>query len=117
MIGAVFTVMAWFAEDPARYFDKQVAPILIRRCLPSHNQELNDGGISFQDRATLLKPGRNGPAIVPGKPEQSFLIRAISHNESVKMSPGVPLSGKEVKTLTEWIRRGAAWGTNPGARK
>ncbi|MCC6366456.1 MAG: hypothetical protein IT165_23295 [Bryobacterales bacterium] len=107
---AALLCLAMFAADPAQYFEKKVAPILARRCLSCHNNEMKDGGISFLDRDSVLKGGSHGPAIVPGKPEQSYLLRAISHKEDVKMPPGIPLPHKEVKTLTEWIRRGAVWG-------
>ena len=100
-----------FAQDDTRYFDKRVAPILTKRCLGCHNQELNDGGISFLDRETLLKGGSRGPAIVPGQPDASVLIRAIQHDGDLKMPPGPKLSSRDVATLTEWVKRGAPWGT------
>ena len=94
----------------ARFFDRRVAPILTRRCLGCHNQELKDGGVSFLDRDSLLKGGPRGPAIVPGDPERSVLIRAIRHNSEPKMPPGPRLSSKDITTLTEWVNRGAPWG-------
>jgi hypothetical protein len=94
----------------ASFFDAQVAPILTRRCLGCHNDQLNDGDISFQDRGTLLKGGPHGPAIVPGEPEQSFLIHAIRRKGDIKMPPGPKLSDKEIAILTDWIKRGAPWG-------
>lgn len=99
------------AKDDARFFDKQIAPILSRRCLGCHNQELNDGGISFLDRETLIKGGSRGPAIIPGEPERSLLIHAIRRDGDLMMPPGTPLSARDVATLTEWIKRGAPWGT------
>jgi hypothetical protein len=94
----------------ASFFDSQVAPILTKRCLGCHNDQLNDGDISFQDRGTLLKGGPHGPAIVPGEPEQSFLIHAIRRKGDIKMPPGPKLSDKEIAILTDWIKRGAPWG-------
>ena len=99
------------AGDGDRFFDKQVAPILAKRCLACHNNELNNGDISFLDRASLLKGGSHGPAIVPGKPAESFMITAIQYEGDLKMPPGVKLSAKEIRTLTRWIESGAAWGT------
>lgn len=99
------------SKSDARYFDQRVAPILIKRCLGCHNQELNDGGISFLDRETLLKGGSRGPAVVPGQPENSVLIHAVRHDGDFKMPPGAKLPSRDVATLTEWVKRGAPWGT------
>lgn len=107
---AALLCLAMFAAGPARYFEKKVAPILTRRCLSCHNNQMKDGGISFLDRDSLLKGGSHGPAVVPGKPGQSYLLRAIGYKDDVKMPPGIPLPAREVKILTEWIRRGATWG-------
>ena len=95
----------------ARFFDRRVAPILQRRCLSCHNQDLKDGGISFLDRNSLLKGGPRGPAVVPGNPGRSVLIRAIRHDSEPQMPPGPKLPAKEIATLTEWVRRGAPWGS------
>ena len=119
MNGIVFSQVAItavaYAQTPskndARYFDQRVAPILIKRCLGCHNQELNDGGISFLDRETLLKGGSRGPAVVPGQPENSVLIHAVRHDGEFKMPPGAKLPSRDVVTLTEWVKRGAPWGT------
>ena len=101
----------WGAPDPVRFFDQRIAPILTKRCLGCHNQQLNDGGVAFDDRATLLKGGRHGAVIVPGKPEQSFLLDAVRHKGDVRMPPGAPLPPKEIKLLRDWIAAGAVWGT------
>ena len=104
-----------FAQVPSkagvRFFDTRVAPILTRRCLGCHNQELNDGGISFLDPQTLLKGGSRGPAVVPGQPEDSVLIHAIQRDSELQMPPGSKLSSRDVATLTEWVKRGAPWGS------
>lgn len=99
------------ADKGERFFDRRVAPILTKRCLSCHNEELKNGNISFLDRESLLKRGRNGSIVVPGDPDASALIRTLSHNGDIKMPPGVPLSSKDIATLTEWVRRGAPWGT------
>jgi len=111
----ILTAFTLGAEDSGeRFFDTRVAPILTKRCLGCHNDELNDGGISFQNRDTLITGGSRGPAIAPGKPESSLLIEAIRHNGDLQMPPGPKLPNKEISTLTEWVRRGAPWGRRPG---
>ena len=119
MNGIIFCLVvlsgAAFAQKPptnaARFFNARVAPILSKRCLGCHNEELKDGGISFLDRDSLLKGGSRGPALVPGKPEESVLIHAVRQEGDLKMPPGAKLSPQQIATLTEWINRGAPWGT------
>jgi hypothetical protein len=94
-----------------RFFDLRVAPILTKRCLGCHNQQLNNGNISFLDRNSLAKGGRLGPAIVPGEPEKSVLVNLLRHDGEVQMPPGAKLPSGEIRVLTDWIRRGAVWGT------
>jgi hypothetical protein len=98
-----------------RFFDARVAPILTKRCIGCHNQQLNNGNISFQDRESLLKGGRRGPAIVPGKPDSSLLVQSLQHDGDLQMPPGPKLPAREIKILTDWIRHGAVWGKSlPG---
>ena len=92
------------------FFDERVAPILTRRCLGCHNEQLKDGGVSFMGREGLLKGGGRGPTIVPGKPEESLLLRAIRQSTELKMPPGPKLPAEDIATLTEWISQGAPWG-------
>ena len=103
--------LALGADRGEHFFDTRVAPILTRRCVGCHNDEMRDGGISFRDRASLLKGGGHGPAIVPGKPEASMVVVALRHEGELQMPPGPKLPAREIKILTEWIRRGAVWGT------
>jgi cytochrome c551/c552 len=117
----VRSIIVWFvlpgvasAEEPARLFDKRVAPILTKRCLGCHKEELKNGNVSFVDRNSLLKGGSHGPAIVPGRPTDSYLVKTIQHDGDVKMPPGPKMPEKEIRTLAQWISRGAPWGTKLG---
>ncbi len=60
-------------------------------------------------REGMLHGGDTGPAIAPGKPEDSLLIDAVSYKDAdLQMPPkGDKLSDQQVADLTEWIRRGA----------
>lgn len=100
-----------------KFFDSKVAPVLTKRCLPCHDTELSNGGISFRDRASLLKGGARGPAVVPGDPARSVMIQALRHEGELQMPPGPPLPAKEQAVLVEWVRRGAVWGTKLPARR
>ncbi|HEX5035458.1 MAG TPA: DUF1549 domain-containing protein, partial [bacterium] len=59
--------------------------------------------------AELLAGGTRGPAIVPGKPAESLVVRAIGHGETLQMPPKKKLSAAEIADLTKWIKDGAGW--------
>ena len=104
-MSVVLLLLLASSSDDAHFFDTRVAPILTKRCLGCHNDELKNGGISFQDSGSVHA------VIVPGKPEQSLLIQVLRHEGEIQMPPGPKLPAKEIGTLTEWVRRGAVWGT------
>ena len=107
----LIAIPALSQQKDSRYFDERVAPILEKRCLPCHNEELKNANISFLDRDSLLSGGTLGPALVPGRPDLSLLIAALRHEGELQMPPGPKLSTNEIGVLTEWIKRGAIWGT------
>jgi hypothetical protein len=108
---AMFPAAAVARDRPERFFDARVAPILMKRCLGCHNEDLKNGGVSFLDRESLLQGGQRGAAIVPGEPARSVLVAALRHEGELQMPPGPKLPAKEIHVLTEWIRNGAVWGS------
>jgi hypothetical protein len=74
-----------------------------------HNDNLNNAGISFMRRETVVKRVGNRSVVVPGKPEESILILAIRQDGDVMMPPGAKLPAQDIATLTEWVKRGAPW--------
>jgi len=92
------------AQDTKKFFDTRVAPVLVKRCLPCHNNELNNRGLSFQDPGTVLA------VVVPGEPDKSLLIEVLRHEGQLQMPPGPPLPKREIEILREWVKRGAVMG-------
>ncbi|MBA4146872.1 MAG: DUF1553 domain-containing protein [Verrucomicrobia bacterium] len=93
------------------FFENKIRPVLVNRCYKCHStdSEKLKGNLSVQFREAILKGGNNGPAIVPGKPEESLLIAAIRHDDpDLKMPPkGEKLSDSEINDFVTWIRMGA----------
>lgn len=91
------------------YFETRIRPVLAHNCHACHtSSEL--GGLRVDSRESLLKGGKSGPAIVPGKPEESLLIRAVRQTEEkLKMPMGSKLKEQEISDLAEWIKAGAPW--------
>ena len=98
------------AADPqgAEFFEKRVRPVLVERCNACHGEKIQWGGLRLDSLQGLQKGGTRGPAFVAGKPEESLLIKAISHEDAqLQMPPTGKLPDDEIGALTEWIRMGA----------
>ena len=91
------------------FFTQKVEPLLKQRCFECHSHENKiKGELALDSRSGWEKGGESGPAVVPGKPEASLLIKAVSHVEKdLKMPPKKMLPQAEIALLTEWVRRGA----------
>jgi hypothetical protein len=116
------------ASAPASVdFDRQVRPILSDRCFKCHGPDANERQaelrLDLPDQALL--PAESGkPAIVPGKPQESTLIkRVFSTRKGFMMPPpssNKTLTAEEKALLKEWIAQGARyqahWSFNPPRR-
>jgi hypothetical protein len=92
------------------FFESKVRPILVEHCQKCHAADSKKirGGLLVDSRDGLLTGGDTGPAIVPGKPDESLLIQAVRYDdELVKMPPKGKLSDDQIAILTDWVRRGA----------
>ena len=90
------------------FFEKQIAPILKRRCYQCHSHESGKakGGLVLDSRGGWEKGGGEGPAIVPGKLDESLLIEAVRY-EGYEMPPDEKLPASEIALLERWIAMGA----------
>ena len=70
-------------------YQKDVAPILANHCVKCHGEEKQKSGLRLDQRPLMLKGGDSGlPAVVPGKPERSFLLEVVSDPEhEIAMPP------------------------------
>ena len=95
------------------FFESKVRPLLAKRCFECHQRQA-EGGLRLDSRATMLKGGSSGAAIVPGEPDKSLLIRAIHReDEDIAMPPDESLTEQEIQILETWIRDGAVWAEDP----
>ena len=98
------------SSEDKQVFEKRVWPILRDNCLKCHGGERTRNGLDVSTREDLLRGGDHGPAIVPGEPEKSLLIRSVRYEGDYHMPPRGKLSQQEVAELIEWVKRGAPWG-------
>lgn len=99
------------AEPPKPVsFAREVRPLLAQHCQGCHQPAKMQGGYKLTDYASLLKAGESErPAVVPGKPGESYLIEEITaHDGRAEMPKGrEPLKPSEVELVARWVREGA----------
>ena len=109
----IFSVRAEEKLDPAGvdFFENKVRPLLAEHCYDCHSQRSDKvkGGLYLDSRDGLLLGGESGPAIVPGAPEKSLLIKAVRYtDEHLQMPPkDKKLSAEQISALENWVAMGA----------
>jgi cytochrome c553 len=89
-------------------FKTSVRKILIDNCVSCHGDGVTEGEYDLVDRKNALKGGKKGRAIVPGKPDESRLVKLISHSEEPAMPQDASkLADDDIAAIREWIRLGA----------
>jgi hypothetical protein len=107
LLGILVSVMA--AQTKPDFFEMRVRPILAQNCFACHTKSAL-GGLRLDSREGLLKGGKSGPAVVPGKAANSLLIAAIERTHPrLKMPPQGALKTEEVADLRKWVDQGADW--------
>ncbi len=102
---------------PPIEFTRDIQPLLERSCVACHSGERAKGGFQVVDRRSLLQGGKRGePAVIPGKPDVSPLLRLVQDEvEDLEMPPlgkrekYPALTKDEIAKLSVWIVQGANW--------
>lgn len=93
-------------------FNRDVRPILADHCLTCHgaDAQTREADLRLDDAELMFAPRDGALILVPGRPEESELIRRItSGDQTDRMPPGDhdPLSPLEIELLSAWISEGA----------
>ncbi|KLU01838.1 putative transmembrane protein [Rhodopirellula islandica] len=106
---AVSLIVFSACEAEAVDFATEIEPILQAHCLDCHGPEEQESQFRLDRLAPLLSGGNSGePAVVPGKPDESFLLKLIRHAEpGMEMPPGESLPKGEIELIERWIGEGA----------
>lgn len=113
LASAVFAVAAPAKIDPEQlaFFEKKIRPVFAEHCYKCHSTQAEKlkGGLYVDSKEGLLKGGTSGPAIVPGKPEKSLLVKDLKSTNPDEMMPpkGERLSAQVIADIETWIRMGA----------
>ncbi len=98
-----------FAGEHEDFFEREIRPLLIAKCLDCHGDDAPESGLRLTSRANLLAGGEHGPAAVAGSASESLLIRLVLRSETVKMPPETPLADHEIEQLARWVEIGLPW--------
>lgn len=94
-------------------FQKDVLPLLENNCVACHNEFEDKGGLVLETPEAILKGGRRGPSVVPGNPDESWLIKLAAHRVDPIMPPkdndssAENLKPDELGLIALWIKQGA----------
>ena len=102
-------------QDGRIQFNRDVRPILADHCYQCHGPDAKNRQaellLDHAESALAARDGRH--AIVPGKPQESELVRRITASDPAERMPpaevGRPLSEEQIATLRRWIEQGARW--------
>ena len=93
-VAAVFLAVPAIAADKPtpeaiEFFENKIRPVLTEQCYSCHGEKKQSAGLRLDSKASVLKGGETGPALVPGKADDSLIVKAIRHDGELKMPPKV----------------------------
>jgi cytochrome c553 len=98
--------------DPkgVEFYEKKIRPLLVERCYECHSAGAKKlkGSLTLDSREGALKGGDTSPALVPGDPAKSLLVKAVRWtDDDLRMPPKKKLSDEQIDDLEAWIKMGA----------
>jgi len=103
------------AAEPDRrgldYFEAKIRPLLVKHCYECHStgavsRKKLQAGLLLDSREGSRKGGESGPAVVPGRPDESLLISALKY-DSIQMPPKGRLPDELISHFVKWVEMGA----------
>ncbi len=93
------------SPEVIEFFERNVRPVLAEQCYVCHGPQLQQKGLRMDSREAILQGGSRGPAVVPGDPVASLLLKVVRH-QGLKMPPTGKLADNEIASLEKWISAG-----------
>ncbi len=112
-------------EDAAaqmKFFEMKVRPVLAENCYQCHGEKKQKADLRLDSLSAIQKGSRHGDIVVPGKPEESLLIKVVRREDpDLQMPPKKALKSHEVEALEKWVAMGMPWpetakGTRSGSK-
>ncbi len=106
----LYLVPSAASQEGVDFFEQKIRPVLVQQCYSCHSvaAKKTKGGLLLDTKKGLLEGGDNGPAIVPGHPDKSLLIKAIRYTDpDLKMPRMEKLSSIVIADFEKWVKMGA----------
>jgi hypothetical protein len=97
-------------QEGIEFFERKVRPVLVKHCYSCHSADAKQlkGELRLDTRDGVLLGGATGPAVVPGEPAKSLLIKAVKHADGAEaMPPKEKLPPEVIADLVAWVKMGA----------
>lgn len=98
------------SAEQIEFFEKRIRPVLAQECYECHSTATKKkGGLLLDTRAGWQEGGDSGPALVPGKPNESLLLKSIRHEDPDLKMPkaGAKMDDSAIADIQKWIAMGA----------
>lgn len=104
-------------KDPVTY--EVIEPIFEKRCFVCHSGNIKEGKFDISSYENLIKGGKRGEAVKPGKSGDSLLYKVVQRSQKPYMPPRgeEPCTAEEVALIKLWIDGGAKAPTTIRKRK
>ncbi len=108
-ISCLLPISARADDAGIEFFEKRIRPLFAEHCNSCHSSSAKKikGELRLDSRPAILKGGESGPAVVPGKPADSLLIKAVRYDKDLRMPPKGKLPADAIADLEAWIKMGA----------
>lgn len=103
--------------DETVRFSRDIAPIFVENCVGCHGAgQRPSGRLDINRFSAMLRGGESGPPVLPGKAEESLLIKKLLGTGGGQRMPlrKEPLSEEQMKLITTWISEGATFDARDG---
>jgi mono/diheme cytochrome c family protein len=105
----------YFQSSPASsgsFYAMHIHPIFDSNCVACHGEGKIKGGLRLDSYDVLMKGGKDGAVIVPGKPESSTLLARVTlpsdHKQFMPADGKPPLKPEQIAWIRAWIQQGAS---------
>jgi mono/diheme cytochrome c family protein len=104
-------IYLWGGPEPGETvsFSNHLIPLFERTCARCHGSKLEASGWRADSYEKVMESGRNGPAVIPGDPENSLLVQKLLGTQSIggQMPPVGKLDDRAIQWIIDWVNAGA----------